>query len=1223
MEIEPLYERERLSLVPVEKAQFNFAITHPGEGWKGVRARRLHPLGAVAFEKGDAEMFCVVVPLAVGEADLNHPLARKIFTDTLLATMAETGAIDEHRESDEVLNGVNFIRAEIVYRPPFSGMPLRYEYWIATHQGMSWQILVWTRPERKEELAREGRRLVSGFRILDPSRSTRQLAGAVLQDVNRPELGYRTDFQGAGWRGVNDRSSFSPLVDFIAERPGAGVTVTALRFEDGESLPDQEALIRGLLATAGFDYPQGANFSVSPYGEGGSEISVKREAQDFTAQYLMRVVRGKNVAHLVTGWVMLNPQTVDMSHLRDGMDCVLLTETAKGTLPKPSAWQKGELAAVFNQIGLSCYQAKNFTHASHWCQRAFRLDEANAVILQNAVMALEGAGKKEEALALVRQQKDKFKESPALAAQMGLIAARNGEVDEAAAAYLKLLETGYNDEASLLEWIGILLQRDQAKLALKMTETYAAKHPTHKAQQWLAELVMSNEDGARAVQILDKLAKNTPDDEYTLVLLGEASNMTEDYPRAGEIAEKLLAGGHKEVRVLMMQGWSHVGRKRYKEAKACFEEVARLAPDHREVQKAITIASTLLGQGSNSDLKQVVQPVPLPPELRKALEARGKVAPDFGKGHGLVYELRAVGFFHEPGKPRRSTEHRRVRILTKEGAESFSTVEMPFDPVYERMHVNRVEVWDPSGKPVPQAGLDAAYVRDLQDGGIADQKKVLHLQIAGVTPGCTVEYEISQEDRNADQEFRFERRPLGHYFPVVCDAVYVTGAPEKVRHHLLNGQAVETLKSPGQVVWLAVQPPLLKPEPLAAPLDRYAPVVCLGGEDKDWSTVGREYLKEIEDRIQPDPAARELAGKVTAGLPSERAKVEALTRYVQRELNYKAIEFGVRARRPNTAAESISHHYGDCKDHSLLLQQLLAAAGVPSHLVLLHQEWKTVSELPTLDQFNHMIVYVPSLGAHGFVDATEKYLDATSYPPMAVWRNRPFVLDPANPCLLEVKQPTSTAIGVESQRSVSLKGSDDLRVEEVVTFKGYSASAMRGSLTSIEPSRQLQAVQSYLSRLGPIEVEDFQFENVDAFHLPAIFRLTYTVRNAVNETDGKKSFALPAFWERNYLETTFVKDRSTPFEFLLPTLITSEVKLHLPHDLTPATAGQFKAKGQGSYNRWETSFTPAPGPDGVNVVRYRFQSDFSEGKASQYQGFHDAWRSALSPWNKPVEWQEK
>jgi hypothetical protein len=74
---------------------------------------------------------------------------------------------------------------------------------------------------------------------------------------------------------------------------------------------------------------------------------------------------------------------------------------------------------------------------------------------------------------------------------------------------------------------------------------------------------------------------------------------------------------------------------------------------------------------------------------------------------------------------------------------------------------------------------------------------------------------------------------------------------------------------------------------------------------------------------------------------------------------------------PHTAQDVLRARYGDCKDHTTLLQALLAAKGILSGTVLVNSNsrYSLPSVASPLAVFNHAITYVPEF---------DVYLDSTA-----------------------------------------------------------------------------------------------------------------------------------------------------------------------------------------------------------------------------------------------------
>jgi len=344
---------------------------------------------------------------------------------------------------------------------------------------------------------------------------------------------------------------------------------------------------------------------------------------------------------------------------------------------------------------------------------------------------------------------------------------------------------------------------------------------------------------------------------------------------------------------------------------------------------------------------------------------------------------------------------------------------------------------------------------------------------------------------------------------------------------------------------------------------------------------------------------------------------------VQREIGYQAIEFGVRARRPAAARETLRRRYGDCKDHALLLHQVLRAAGIESHLALVNTGWRIQPEIPSLDQFNHMVVHVPLLAPGWLVDPTEKHLKLDAFPADSLWHARALLLDPANPRLLPPPPaPLPASARVESRRTVRPSGRD-WNVEETLEIDGYYAAWMRSSFAGMSPAEQSQRAQELMGAHGAARVEAFEFRGLDDPMEPARLQIAYTVRDAISSTGASATAALPNCWERFYLTLRFVKERRTAFEIHYPFRFTSQVVVKLPAPASEAGVSGLSGGAGGEFCAWKLRASPAePGSPDLRVD-FEFEARPCEQPAARFGAFHDAWDAARRAWDRTLSWEER
>ncbi|MBN1609392.1 MAG: DUF3857 domain-containing protein [Polyangiaceae bacterium] len=149
---------------------------------------------------------------------------------------------------------------------------------------------------------------------------------------------------------------------------------------------------------------------------------------------------------------------------------------------------------------------------------------------------------------------------------------------------------------------------------------------------------------------------------------------------------------------------------------------------------------------------------------------------------------------------------------------------------------------------------------------------------------------------------------------------------------------------------------------------------------KTWDALGQWYWGFIKDQFVLDEETRRLARRIGRDAKTDREKVEAIYRWVTENTRYVALEFGVYGYKPRRSVQTVARGWGDCKDKATVIVSLLKELGVRSTLVILRTQLRgrLQSQLPSLEPFDHAIVYVPSLDL--FLDGTAEYAGTSELP---------------------------------------------------------------------------------------------------------------------------------------------------------------------------------------------------------------------------------------------------
>jgi hypothetical protein len=517
---------------------------------------------------------------------------------------------------------------------------------------------------------------------------------------------------------------------------------------------------------------------------------------------------------------------------------------------------------------------------------------------------------------------------------------------------------------------------------------------------------------------------------------------------------------------------------------------------------------------------------------------------------------------------------------------------------------------------VAQGSVDTYYVVDDTSSGVATSRKVINLPVPALKPGYTVECAITREDRFPSKEFPFQELLLSFTGPVRVGACFVHGDVKQLKWETSLPADVQVKDD--TLYCVHANPPQLRIEANQPSPDKFVSVIAIGDGSATWEAEAAEYWSSIESQVVADDATRALATELTKDCATEHEKVAAIARHVQQAYTYRAIEFGRRGQVPNTPGQTLGLKYGDCKDHSVLLQQLMVCAGIESHLALMKTGGTLRRTLPSLDQFDHMVVYVPaeSLGeASGadrlVIDATDKEADPMLCPPHGMGGRTVFVLDPDAPRFVEIPDYPSDAGTLVSKREVTLRvddptgGTVSADVVEEITFNAYLAPRVRALLKHYPPAERRAAIQELLSQNGQIRVTRLDVKNLERTDEPLCLAIEYVTPDvfqplATDIDDSSLVGRLPCPWENQYMQTEYVESRQTPFEIEVPIVIRSSLTVHSPAGYELVGLNRRAGAGGTKFVAWKCACNEA---GGSVTLDYEYRLTAGRHEASEYDQY--------------------
>jgi tetratricopeptide (TPR) repeat protein len=322
----------------------------------------------------------------------------------------------------------------------------------------------------------------------------------------------------------------------------------------------------------------------------------------------------------------------------------------------------------------------------------------------------------------------------------------------------------------------------------------------------------------------------------------------------------------------------------------------------------------------------------------------------------------------------------------------------------------KIRVIDAAGQPHM---LDEAVLADAGMPGAQDvftDIKFVQGPLPAVAPGAIIEAEYIVADQESVMPGeRFDKFRATHANPVHHLELSIDSA-EPV-HALARGfgwnneipvKRVDSFKNGRQLIQFEVWDlPKFKPEPLLPPDAPSGPEIEFSTAES-WQSVAAWYASLIDpftrpDNLTPPPRTADVVISTAA----------ALLANIQAHVRYTGVEFGLNAYVPRKPDEIFARGFGDCKEKATLLAYELRSHGIPARLALLSPFpfEDVLPELPGLEDFNHVIVYVP--GDHPlWIDATDQYAPVMRLP-VADQGRLALVVDPRTTAL--VRTPIDNA----------------------------------------------------------------------------------------------------------------------------------------------------------------------------------------------------------------------
>jgi len=445
----------------------------------------------------------------------------------------------------------------------------------------------------------------------------------------------------------------------------------------------------------------------------------------------------------------------------------------------------------------------------------------------------------------------------------------------------------------------------------------------------------------------------------------------------------------------------------------------------------------------------------------------------------LVTLLADVQFMASP-KPV-TFVHRAWQPNASAAVQALGNMTIPFNPEYHRVQLHILRVIR-SGQTLDK--LATADIRFLQretglDAGTYNGEITASILVDDLRAGDTLEFAYSQEGANPVIGNRFvDYASWDHTTPIELRRVTLTHpVTRKVNTRFLGDlnrsypQPVEsTSGGMKKLRWeQRALPPIDMEEQV--PYSFHVARSLQMSEFQSWGEVS-DWAVQLFNSTQPLPAELQQVVKTLAAKPTADERVSGALQWVQNEIRYFSVSLGESSHRPSTPALTLQRRYGDCKDKSFMLIEMLKALGIKAQPVLVSSRtWDGLPRnLPSPYAFDHAIVRAEVDGKTYFLDPTRTgQMGRLSTMGQPYEGMEVLVIEPGNNNFTRIKSDNFPAISRNelSEKITVPKFDSEGTLESRHVWSGASAEIRRLQLAAWTPEQRNRLVLENYERRYP------------------------------------------------------------------------------------------------------------------------------------------------------------
>ena len=288
------------------------------------------------------------------------------------------------------------------------------------------------------------------------------------------------------------------------------------------------------------------------------------------------------------------------------------------------------------------------------------------------------------------------------------------------------------------------------------------------------------------------------------------------------------------------------------------------------------------------------------------------------------------------------------------------------------------------------------------------------------------------------------------------------------------------------------------------------------------------FISDIVSNKSENNEIKQIVDSVIINCYDELEKVEKLYYWVQNNIKYISFEYGMGGLIPRNPVITIKNRYGDCKDKSALLYEMLKIAGIKSYFTWigtydLPYSYSNVSS-PIVD--NHMIITYINNGHYYFLDGTGEYLNI-KFPNTFIQGKEALISFDKE--IYEIqKVPIVNSDENKISENINLQiNNNGLYGEGICKITGYHKSDLQYELFLENKQEQKKLMEENLEKgNNKFVLKDYSISDLNTFKTELDINYSFNLSNYIKSIDSNLYINLNL--DKDWLEYKLKKDRKHP-----------------------------------------------------------------------------------------------